>query len=298
MERDSHDPLQHLLDDLDGDDLDDPALDPRVEAVLLAMHERLTEPPDEVTRHRHLAEARRTARRTRRARRAGSLGRLSAVAAVLVLVLATVGLLPATLQQTVADAATLVGITLPTPGPTPAGEELPAETPQISEIGDVGGTPSSGTEDAEETEASQESSAEQPGHGPRTAVDAAAATPDPAQLPPAASGRAREALAEAAEAGQGPDGAADQARAGNRPGQVPEHIPAPPAHARAQGAAPAPGSQDTASADPSQHPSASAPGVRDREPRGVAAGRAADRPAPAAPQRGGPDGSPGRGNRG
>lgn len=95
----------------------DPQQDPRLEAVLHALATALLQPPDELTQQRHLAamhDARGDLRRTRVLRR---VGRTGAVAVLAILAMAVSGVLPGPLQQTVADAATVVGITLPSPSP-------------------------------------------------------------------------------------------------------------------------------------------------------------------------------------
>ena len=222
------DPLLPFLDELDEDGVTDPELDPRVRAVLLVMHDRLTEAPDDPIRDHHLARIRRTRRRVRRTRALGHVGRLSAVAAVLLLVLAVAGLLPATLQQTVADAATVVGVTLPAPpSTTPASEEVPAHVGEHDEGDGDDTAPADDGDDGDDAGSADEvSSTGVRQQGARSDSGPTAdgytqqdASPLPAELPEQASDRAREATKMAATASRGPEHAAAPARAGERPGQ-------------------------------------------------------------------------------
>lgn len=188
------DPLPRLLDELLGDDAADPAVDARVRAVLCAAHERFRQAPDEVTRRRHLSGAHRARRRVAARRRLGRVARRGAVAAIVLYALAAAGLLPDGLQRTVADAGTVVGVRLPSPGPSaPAGGGPDA---QLRE--DVDGRPPPREEDVEET-----SSPPAP-EGPEGQDDGASAHAGDRRPPPPArehaSERATEALAAAGPA--------------------------------------------------------------------------------------------------
>ena len=111
-----------LLDELLEDGAADPAHDARVRAVLQTVHEQFTEAPDEVTRRRHLSQGARVRRQVAARRQAARLARTATVAGILLFALAAAGALPDGLQRTVANAGTVVGVTLPPPSPaTPAG---------------------------------------------------------------------------------------------------------------------------------------------------------------------------------
>jgi hypothetical protein len=109
--------------DLDAPDLDAPDLDdlldededPRVAALLGVVTTRLRVPPDELTRHRHLAAMRAATGRGLLLRVAQRTGVAAAAALVLGGVLAGGGWLPDPIQREVADAAAQVGIELPRP---------------------------------------------------------------------------------------------------------------------------------------------------------------------------------------
>jgi hypothetical protein len=210
-ERDMHDPslpepLPHLLDELLEDGAADPADDARVRAVLHAIHEQLPAAPDEVTQRRHLARAARVRRQMAAQRQAARLARTAAVAGILVFALAAAGVLPNGLQRTVANAGTVVGVSLPSPSPAaPAGED---GDPQIHEIGD------------ERSPASEDD-------------DSSATGPPPATGPPAPTGQQEGAAKAAAHADDRLPPPARQQAAAQAAQARAEAGPAPQAHERA-----------------------------------------------------------------
>ena len=129
MNNDFPDPgFSDVFDDAEDGPLD-PMQDPRLEASLRALRANLCRAPDEVTERRHLAAARAARRRMRRARHLRNATRSGVAAGLVLVALALTGTLPGPLQQTVADAATLVGITLPVPAhPEPASDDTDTGT--------------------------------------------------------------------------------------------------------------------------------------------------------------------------
>ncbi|MEX2503709.1 MAG: hypothetical protein WD378_02595, partial [Egicoccus sp.] len=129
----NHDPLDELFGPQD---------DPRVDAALRAIGDRLLEAPDDLTarRHRRAMAAARPVGIRQVVQRTAVAGVAAAVAAF---ALAVGGLLPGPAQEVVADLASLVGLDLPRP--EPSGDVVGEPTPSgstVEEIPDGGEAPS------------------------------------------------------------------------------------------------------------------------------------------------------------
>ena len=124
-----HDPLEQLFD---------PQEDPRVAAAFRSIERELGTPPDEVTvqRHRRAVRAELAPVGPRQIVGRAVVAGLASAAAVAGLAVA--GLLPATAQDIVADAAALVGLELPRPHQDASPGEPGLEVPGNPETGGDG----------------------------------------------------------------------------------------------------------------------------------------------------------------
>jgi hypothetical protein len=223
----------------------DPGEDPRVGDALASIAQALSVPPDEMTarRHRNAIARARQVQPLVIARRSVATG---VAAAVLIGALAVGGALPRSVQDTVADLASRVGIVLPrsttdseVPPPLPAGRDDEATDADTSLEDDR-------ADERDERDGTSRG-------GDRDAVPATESTrPGPAD--------------------EVPD-EADRSEAPTTPSEADDHVPSdPPADAPGSGAgsppAPAPPPTPTPSDPPVSRPSPPAPPASDHPPSG------------------------------